>query len=390
MGRLSQTRRLVRRCSVRLTPRKESERWPLNITYQISVDDFDKSLLPPHAQTPGTDEFKTEVSRALEREYAEFGGWVQIVVNEQTIQVTWKSDPTRPNPLDVVDRKKNAGDLVGAVRTLEHLRRHEPNNIGVLCNLGMALSDLGQLAQAQEHLRHVLALEPNQITAQVALGVVLLRQGDLAEAIRELRRAVRIAPSHPWAQQNLAGMLFLAGDFAEAELHYRKAVELRPADQQFKLDFAKCLLRLGKTAEADAVFGQVIEIDANSSVAEAAREERTTLAQENFRVGAPDDVQPDAVMYCLGAIKKFDKMKREEVEKIGFEIAILGQQGLDTSDAKTKYRLKSMPGEFTGLQLICTMFVAFKILSPEQGMGFDLDREYEVAKRLQRDGEVGE
>ena len=101
-------------------------------------------------------------------------------------------------------------------------------------------------------------------------------------------------------------------------------------------------------------------------------------------------MQPDAVMYCLGAIKKFDKMKLKEVEKIGFEIAILGQQGLDTSDAKTKYRLKSMPGEFTGLQLICTMFVAFKILSPEQGMGFDLDREYEVAKRLQREGGVGE
>ena len=104
--------------------------------------------------------------------------------------------------------------------------------------------------------------------------MALARQGELAEAIRELRTAVEIDPSYPWAQQNLAAMFFLAGDFAEAELHYRKAVELRPADQQFKLDFAKCLLRLGKTAEADAVLGQVIEIDANSSVAEAAREER--------------------------------------------------------------------------------------------------------------------
>ena len=251
-------------------------------TYQISVDDFDKSLLPPHAQTPGTDEFKTEVSRALEREYAEFGGWVQIVVNEQTIQVTWKSDPTRPNPLDVVDRKKErrrprrGGANLGAsapARTEQHRRALQS---------GDGLERFGAARKAQEHLRHVLALEPNQITAQVALGVALVRQGELAEAIRELRRAVRIDPSHPWAQQNLAGMLFLAGDFAEAELHYRKAVELRPADQQFKLDFAKCLLRLGKTAEADAVLGQVIEIDANSSVAEAAREERTALAQENF------------------------------------------------------------------------------------------------------------
>src|ERR1700732_4163824 len=94
-------------------------------TYQMSVDDFDKSLLPAHARTPGTDDFNAEVSRALEREYAEFGGWVQIVVNQNVIRVTWKSDPTRPKPLDVVHEKLQRGELVDAVRLLEYLRRHE-------------------------------------------------------------------------------------------------------------------------------------------------------------------------------------------------------------------------------------------------------------------------
>jgi Flp pilus assembly protein TadD len=358
-------------------------------TYQMSVDDFDKSLLPSHARTPGTDEFNAEVSLALEREYAEFGGWVQIVVNQGVIQVTWKSDPTRPKPLDVVHQKLERGELVDAVRLLEHLRRHEPENVNILTNLGMALSDLRQLEPAEQHLRRALELDPAQITARVGLSVVLNRRGDSAAAIRELQKAVKIKPQDAWAQRNLAAMLCETGDFATAEPHYRKAIELNPGDQQAKLEFGQCLLRLGNKAEADAVFLDAINIDSTTSVAEAARLQRTNLAQESFRAGMPAAVQPDAVMYCLAAIQKFEKMRPDEVKKIGFEIAVLGQRGLNTNDSTARYELKSMPGKFSGLQLVCTMFVAFKILTPDQGIGFDLEREYEAAKAAHRRGGGG-
>jgi Flp pilus assembly protein TadD len=353
-------------------------------TYTMSVHDFDKSLLPAHARTPGTDEFNTEVSRALEREYAEFGGWAQIVVNQDVILVTWKSDPTRPKPLDVVHERLQRGELVDAVRLLEHLRRHEPNDVSVLTVLGMALSDLRQLEPAEQHLRHVLELDPEQVTARVGLSVVLHRRGDSAAAIEELQEAVKVQPQHAWAQRNLAAMLCQAEDFVAAEPHYRKAIELNPGDQQAKLEFGQCLLRLGHKAEADAVFLDAINADSTTSVAEAARQHRTTLAQESFRAGTPAGVQPDAVMYCLAAIQRFEKMRRADIQEIGFEIAVLGQRGLDTNDSTTKYQLKSMPGKFSGLQLVCTMFVAFKTLTPDQGIGFDLDREYEAAKAAHR------
>ncbi|OGH05798.1 MAG: hypothetical protein A2W22_01770 [Candidatus Levybacteria bacterium RBG_16_35_11] len=41
-----------------------------------------------------------------------------------------------------------------------------------------------------------------------------------------------------------------------------------------------------------------------------------------------------------------------------------------------------MPGEFTGLQLICYMYVGFKIIDPTMNSGIDLSREYNTAKQL--------
>ena len=253
----------------------------------------------------------------------------------------------------------------------------------------MALSDLRQLEPAEQHLRHALELDPEQVNARVGLSVVLHRRGDSAAAIQELQDAIKIQPQHASAQRNLAAMLCKAEDFAAAEPHYRKAIELNPGDQQAKLEFGQCLLRLGNKAEADAIFLDAINTDSTTSVAEAARQQRTKLAQESFRAGMPVGVQPDAAMYCLAAIQKFEKMRRADVQKIGFEIAVLGQQGLDTNDPTARYQLKSMPGKFSGLQLVCTMFVAFKILTPDQGIGFDLEREYAAAKAAHRRGGSG-
>lgn len=43
--------------------------------------------------------------------------------------------------------------------------------------------------------------------------------------------------------------------------------------------------------------------------------------------------RPDAVMYCLGAIERFEKLPLSEVQRITFEIATLGGNGLDVNDA---------------------------------------------------------
>jgi hypothetical protein len=94
--------------------------------------------------------------------------------------------------------------------------------------------------------------------------------------------------------------------------------------------------------------------------------------------------RPDAVMYCLNALQAFEKVEPEEIKKIGFEIALLGQKGLATNESAQKYRLKSMPGQFSGLHLVCLMYVAFKKVAPDHDIGFDLTKEYELAKAMHK------
>jgi hypothetical protein len=56
--------------------------------------------------------------------------------------------------------------------------------------------------------------------------------------------------------------------------------------------------------------------------------------------------------------------------------------GLDINDSTQKYSLRSMPGKFSGLHLLCFQFVAFQQIAPGKDMGFDLSAEYSTARSL--------
>ena len=93
-----------------------------------------------------------------------------------------------------------------------------------------------------------------------------------------------------------------------------------------------------------------------------------------------------SVMYCLSAWQRFEKMNRDDILKIVSEIAILGQSGLDYASSEQKYRLASLPGEsFSGLQLMCLMYVGFKDIQPTLDVGMDLSEPYQMALQLYRE-----
>jgi len=98
--------------------------------------------------------------------------------------------------------------------------------------------------------------------------------------------------------------------------------------------------------------------------------------------------QMASVMYCLSALERFEKMSRPEITEIVSEIAILGQSGLDYASSEQKYRLVAVPGEtFSGLQLMCLMYVGFKDIQPTVDVGMDLREPYEMALKLHREGD---
>lgn len=93
--------------------------------------------------------------------------------------------------------------------------------------------------------------------------------------------------------------------------------------------------------------------------------------------------QAAVTMYCLSALQYFEDKNLEEIKKVGFEIAMLGQQGIDPANKEKKYRLQSIPvKEFTGLQLLAYMYAAFQVIDPFLDTGLKFKKEYEAAKEL--------
>jgi hypothetical protein len=93
------------------------------------------------------------------------------------------------------------------------------------------------------------------------------------------------------------------------------------------------------------------------------------------------DVDPVVVELCGDAIDYFQGKSREEVQDVAFEIAMDGMSGIDRHDPTPKYRLRSLEGNFTGLQLLVYMYVGFKILEPTLDTDLDFKAEYEVARQ---------
>jgi hypothetical protein len=87
-------------------------------------------------------------------------------------------------------------------------------------------------------------------------------------------------------------------------------------------------------------------------------------------------------MYLLEALERFAAMPAAEVKKVGYEIAMLGTKGIDINDPTAKYSIKTFPGDYSGLRLLCFEYVSFKQIDPSLDIGFDLSKEYASALLL--------
>jgi Flp pilus assembly protein TadD len=309
------------------------------------------------------------------------GGFVEIVVTETLVSIRWKREGTLADRVEEAVGCLSSGDYNRGVAMLRFARKTGGDNLTILFNLGMALSDMGELEEAIACLEAATRIPPGQSRVYTALGVAYARHKKPTEARRALEEAVRLDPEDSYALRNLGSVLLgLRGDEARARSLLKKATELAPKDQQAWLGLGNAEEALGHTADADEAYLKALEINPHGPVAEKVQEGRGRIAETTFRAKA--GVRMDAVMYCSGALKTFVAMKSKEIEKVAMEIAILGTRGLDVNDSAQKYQLRSLPGEYSGLHLLCIEYVGFKLTKPELDIGFDLSTEYTMAKDL--------
>jgi tetratricopeptide (TPR) repeat protein len=305
-----------------------------------------------------------------------------LTIGAIKIEMHWNDDLSKSDNLDKIVAILTQGNYLDGILLLELFLSEDPGNPDLLYNLGMAYSDQNKLSHSIELLSRLISVKPDHVNGRVALGIALVRNNQDEEGVRELQTAAQKEPENLWAHRNLGGGLMRLKRFSEAAEHLRIATELSPQDQQVWYGYAQSLEALDNIEAADKAYIQTIEIDGFSKIADLARKARSNIAKGTFRKNAPGALRMDAVMYCVGALEMFEAMSVAQVQKIGFEIAMLGTRGIDVNNPESRYSLKSLPGEFSGLHLLSIQYVAFKKIAPTQDIGFDLSVEYQAALKL--------
>ena len=352
--------------------------------YNLSLELNENTLaLFPKAIGQESDEFKEEVVQRVRGTFDYLEGVIQsLSVSETMLKINWQADLKGTGYLEKIASLLTKGNYEDGILLLELFLSAEPDNPDMLYNLGMAYSDQNNMERSVDLLSRLVDIEPDHINGRVALGVALVRMGKTDEGVNTLEAVVMQAPDNLWAQRNLGAGLIKLERYADALEHLRRATEIDPADQAAWFGYGQALDASGQTQEADNAYQRTISLDEYSEISEHARGARSAIAEKTFRSTGAGPLNMAAVMYLLGALEKFAGMTPEQVQKIGFEIAILGTRGIDLNEPDRKYTLRSLAGEFSGLHLLCLQYAAFKQIAPEQNIGFDLSGEYRAALAL--------
>ena len=348
----------------------------------LELNEYNLSLFPDAIGKEKSD-FYNAVKDRVRKAFDHLNGVLkQMSISESRLEIVWQSGSDSETHLQAIADILTKGNYADGVLLLELFLSDDPENEAVLYNLGMAYSDQNNLERAIALLARLVEIDPEHVNGRVAFGVALLRNNHNEEGIKQLEIALEKDPQNPWTQRNLGASLLRINRYSDAEKHLRLATEITPGDQASWYGYAQSLDAQEMIEDADDAYLKAIEIDEFSEIAELARKGRSNLAQKSFRSVTPNIERMDAVMYCLGALEKFVDMSHDDVQKIGFEIAILGTKGIDVNDPSKQYTLRSLPGTFSGLHLLCLQYVAFKQIMPEQDIGFDLAAEYRMALSL--------
>lgn len=357
------------------------------LQFTFRIEDFDLNLLPIDPILLSGDEelLRDAITSFFVEHFQKIGGRADVRVVEEEVQVSW-----RPNSLLSVENLRDFAfellkrkDWPNAGSILEVLLDHIPEDFQILHNYGMALSDAGDLKRAIELLRKATTISPKNPDTWNALGVALHRMGDLPGADRAFQQSLDLAPGNPFTLKNYGAMVAKL-DPAKGLPYLKQATELLPEDQPAQYGLGLCLFQLERFAEADDVLKRTINLAPYSGVAEHCKQLRTKIAVMGMRDKGIGDggLRMDVVMYCLGAIQKFEQFGPEKMKEIVFEIALLGRNGLDINDPEPKYTLQTLPGKFSGLQLSAYLYVGFQRIDPSIDVGVDYSEEYRMARTI--------
>ncbi|GAK43685.1 sulfotransferase [Tepidicaulis marinus] len=160
-----------------------------------------------------------------------------------------KSAPLSPDQIKAALREAaaqlDAGDLKGAGKLLNDIRRTAPNHPDVLHLSGLVALRAQNPALAEKFIRLAVAQAPSHAFMQVNLANALRRQGKIEEALATFAKAVSLDPAFAGTYLNRGILLSELGRKDEARADFEEAIKRAPAEPGGYAQLAQHHLRAG-------------------------------------------------------------------------------------------------------------------------------------------------
>jgi len=350
---------------------------------------------------------ESELGEKILKQFAFLPGDLRVTITDGTARIEY-SEPAAEKLREAQRLSEQAaqsaksGDFQQALHLFTQALAANPALPVARRDLAMLHYELGDLSAAKDQLIDALRLAPDDAWSYVVLGNIFTREQDWDSAIRFFTKALDLKPGDPYALNGLGAASAKSGDEASAMRHFEAAIEANPRFPEPR--FGKALLlknqgHLDGAAETlDSLQRDTSPEDPRSNpVFQRAEQLLASIRKEIRERGGPTNPEllqekhPAAVWHLLDALKRFDSLDPHRVGEITFEVARLGESGLDYANPEKKYTLSAYPGEsFSGLQLMCLMYAGFKRIAPEQDTGMDLNEPWITALELFNAGKNSE
>jgi Flp pilus assembly protein TadD len=115
---------------------------------------------------------------------------------------------------------------------------------------GKVAFEAKRYAEAAEEFRKAVAAKPDSVIARINLGVALSQLGDVQGAAEQFEEAIRIEPGRLNAHYNLAILLAGQNKHEQAISHLQSALTIDPNDTSVGLLLRSELVKVGRCREA--------------------------------------------------------------------------------------------------------------------------------------------
>ncbi len=124
------------------------------------------------------------------------------------------------------------GKLALALEPYDRVRRIQPGDPHIYCQIGRALLRLGRPAEAMNNFHHALRLQPDDGEAHYALGIQFGLDGKNQQAQNEFEQVIRQEPDNAKAHLNLGVMLGRQGQINSALDQFEETLRLDPGNRE--------------------------------------------------------------------------------------------------------------------------------------------------------------